>query len=479
MKNTKQEKKIFGPASEKQRLLLMAQEDVILTGGGAGGSKSYSCLLKNLDAINDPHMHCVIARKSRPELTRPGGLVSESKPIYSQFKGSFNKQELRWTFPAGGDITFLGIPDSSVLGSLQGMQASRIIIDEVCDGWEMDVVLFLASRLRSAGAKHKAQMIMTCNPDSTHWMKDWLDYCLDPESGVPVEGTENMVRWFIVLDGKVHWADSAEECFEKYGKKRGMIFGLNLTEEEMLKVPVDRLFLPKSFRFIPMTVYDNPYLLPPRNTTYLANLLAQPKKFQLKYLHGSWLNIDVGQNHFKRSHCHIIYPQDIPQGIQWVRSYDLAATPVSEVNRNPDFTAGVLLGRHSRTGDYYVADLVKYRERPAVVLENIIRQSDIDGQEIPIIIPKDSGQGGRVAADHYNAVLSEAGCIVRTEVQSGHRGKLQKGLPFCQMAEAGKVYVVKGEWNDTFFDDMESFIGTPETLRKIHDDKQGVVAKAI
>lgn len=32
-KKVKTEKKIFGPASEKQRLVLTAQEDVILTGG--------------------------------------------------------------------------------------------------------------------------------------------------------------------------------------------------------------------------------------------------------------------------------------------------------------------------------------------------------------------------------------------------------------------------------------------------------------
>lgn len=296
---------------------------------GAGGSKSFSCLLKNLDAIHEEALRCVVARKSRPEITRPGGLASESNNIYPHFGGVFNKTNLVWGFPSGAEVAFLGIPDASVLGSLQGMCASRIIIDEVADGWSLDVVLFLLSRLRSAGAKHKAQMFMTCNPDHTSFLKDWLDYCLDPETGVPRPGTENIVRWFVVLDGKVLWADSAEECFEKYGKKRGMVLGVGMSDEDMLKVPPDRLFLPKSFRFIPMTVYDNPYLLPPRNTSYLSNLLAQPRKFQLKYLEGSWLNIDVGQNHFKREHCQEIYDHDLPPGINWVRSYDLAATPVN------------------------------------------------------------------------------------------------------------------------------------------------------
>ena len=66
--------------------------------------------------------------------------------------------------------------------------------------------------------------------------------------------------------------------------------------------------------------------------------------------------------------------------------------------------------------------------------------------------------------------------LYQAVVQSGHRGKLQKGLPFCQLAEAGKVFVVKGAWNNEFYDDMESFVGTPETMRKIHDDTWDGVA---
>lgn len=241
--------------------------------------------MKNLDVVDDPHAKVVVCRKSRPELTRPGGLVSESKNIYPQFKAVFNKTDLLWRFPVGGEIQFLGV-DKDVLGSLQGMAASRLIIDEVGDDWDEETVLFLLSRTRSANAKHKAQCLMSCNPNPTSFLVQWLDYCLDKETGVPVEGTKDRVRWFVVLDGKVLWADSAKECFELHGKKRGMVFGLGMEADEMLKIPADKLFLPKSFRFIPCGVYSNPYLLPPRNMTYLANLLAQSKKNQLKFLHG-------------------------------------------------------------------------------------------------------------------------------------------------------------------------------------------------
>jgi hypothetical protein len=287
-----------------------------------------SCLMKNLDAIDDPHSRIVICRKSRPELTRPGGLVSESQNIYKDFQGVFNKTDLAWTFKSSAEIRFLGV-DKESLGSLQGMAASRLFIDEVGDDWDEETVLFLLSRTRSAHAKHKAQLFMTANPNPQSFLVDWLQYCLDKDTGVPVEGTRDMVRWLIVLDGKVLWADSAEECYEKYGRKRGMIMGLGLKDEDMLRIPADKVFIPKSFRFIPCGVYDNPYLLPPRNMTYLANLLAQSKKNQLKYLLGSWKNIDVGQSHFRREWCELITPDMVPEDASRCRGYDLAATPVN------------------------------------------------------------------------------------------------------------------------------------------------------
>ena len=37
IRKKKNKPKIWGPASEEQRLVLTAQEDVILVGGGAGG----------------------------------------------------------------------------------------------------------------------------------------------------------------------------------------------------------------------------------------------------------------------------------------------------------------------------------------------------------------------------------------------------------------------------------------------------------
>jgi len=443
----------------------------------AGSGKSSVSLMKLLSYIDDPNERMVICRKSRPELTRPGGLCSESKLFYEPFGGHFNKTNLTWSFPSGAEIQFMGIPDEGAIGGLQGMMMSRCVVDEAGDDWSLDMVLFLLSRLRSARSAHKEQLVMTCNPNHNSFLRDWVDYCLDAD-GVPKPGTENIVRWMVVLDGKVLWADSAEESFELHGKPRGMVWGVGMDMKQIKEVPRGKLFIPKSFRFIPANVYDNPYLLPPRNNTYLPSLLAQPKRNQLKYLHGSWLNIDVGQNMFNRSWCDLVTMDQVPADIDLVRAYDLAATEKSEVNRNPDATVGMLMGR-DRFGMYYVIDMIKFHAKPHAVLERIINQATKDGLHVPIVIPQDAGAAGKYVANHMITVLSEEGLIVKIDKMSGWSGKLQRFLPFCQLAEAGKVKIVIGAWNDEWFETLEMFKGTPESLRKIHDDEVDATSSAL
>lgn len=280
-----QEKKVFGPASAKQKLVLTDNKtDVILVGGGAGGGKSTICLTKNLDGINDQNFIAVVLRRSQPELKRPGGLVKESESIYPHFGGRYGLQSMTWKFPSGAQISFGAIGGDHDLGGWQGSQLTRCLIDEAGEEWSQHQVLFITSRLRSKSKIHP-QLIMTANPNKSSFLFEWVKYCLDAD-GVPKLGTENIIRWFTVINNEAKWADSAEECYKLYGEPEGKIMGLGLSDEEIAKIPPSMLFIPKSFRFIPTGVYDNPYLLPPRNTSYLANLLSQPRVNQLRFLHG-------------------------------------------------------------------------------------------------------------------------------------------------------------------------------------------------
>ena len=248
----------FGPCSEKQRLILLDDTtDILLCGGGAGGGKSRTCLVKALKYINDPAARVLIIRRSYPMLKLPGGLVDESKDIYSHFGGVFGVQSLTWRFPNGASIQFAAIPDN--LAQWQGLQASALLVDEGAEFSEAEL-LFLMSRLRSAKYKGHLSMLISCNPDAKSALASWVAYSLDPDTGIPKPGTENIIRYFVNTNGKMQWGDSKEELYERFGKD----------------------VMPLSFRFIPLTIYDNGVLMK-NNPGYLANLLAQPRVNQMRF----------------------------------------------------------------------------------------------------------------------------------------------------------------------------------------------------
>lgn len=431
----------FAPCSRKQQQVLKDNKtDVLLVGGGAGGSKSFACLLKALEYVKDPKARVLIIRETYPILKLPGGLVDESKSIYGHFGAKFGLQSLTWTFPNGATIKFMAIPDN--LREWQGLQATNILIDEACPSFTQEQVLFLMSRLRGANYKGHLNLVMTCNPDRNSFLFDWVQYCLDPDTGVPKAGTEDITRWFVNVGGKILWGSSVQSLFEEHG--HGMTLGKD--------------FRPLSFRFIPLTVYDNPILLK-NNPTYLNNLLGQPRVNQLRYLHGSWTAIDTNNGFFKRDWVEIV---DSPPAnpIAKIRSWDLAASVPSETNPKVDWTSGTLMSR-DREGYYYIEDVYRFQKLSDGVLKEIVKTSiDQDGDEIPISIPKDPGAAGKVANQYQVSYLIENGIrTVKTINTSGGSSKLNKFKPFSSMAENRKIRVVRGKWNEDFFTELEYFDG--------------------
>ena len=428
----------FGPASEKQRMVLQdCTTDILLTGGGAGSGKTTCCLIKNLDSINDPNFIGVIARETVPQLVRPGGIIQESKQIYPHFGGVYKSQAKTWVFPSGAQIVFAGIPDENALPEWQGSQICRLLVDEAAE-WDLERIIFMLGRIRSTRYKGKMQLIMTCNPNRNSFLFDWIKWSLD-EEGVPRPGTENVVKWFINLGGSIYWADSKEEMRSKYR---------HLVDDE-------DDFQPKSFRFIPMTLVDNPFLQK-KMPEYKGQLLAQSYVNQLRFLKGSWTAKADGEGYFKRDWLKVI---DLPPRnvVKTVRAWDLAATEDAP-GQNPDWTVGVKMSR-DKLGNYYIEDVARFRKSTAGVLEEIIRIAKADGlDEVEVSIPRDSGAGGKAANMFFVRTLAENGVSVKSCQISGHSGKLNRFLPFTSVAEAGVVSIVKADWNEAFLTELENFI---------------------
>lgn len=445
-----QNKLVFGPCSYKQKLVFDDNfTDVLLIGGGAGGGKSYVILTKFLQLVNNPSTKVVILRQTAPQLKLSGSLIDTSWEIYPHVGGVYRQDKMRWTFPSGATIQFAAIDSKKALEGWKGSQVTHILIDEAAD-WPEDYIIFLLSRLRSATFNKekdgKLQLIMSCNPDNGSFLLNWVRPFLD-EDGVPHEGTEKTTTYFVSVRGKVVFGSSPEQLYEEHGA--GLVMG--------------ETFIPKSFRFIPMSVYDNKVLLK-NNPDYLASLLAQSRVNQLRFLKGSWFAKEETAGYFKRESVEII--PHLPQGAKFVakvRGYDLAATPEPSENNqsaSPDYTVGILMFRDT-VGTYYVVDMDRYRKSGGDVMLNVLATAEDDGKEdVVVCIPRDLGAGGVAYHEYFKATLIEAGVRVKTEKVSTRTGKVERFLPFAGMAENGRVKVVRGEWNEAFFKELEDFDGT-------------------
>lgn len=137
-----------------------------------------------------------------------------------------------------------------------------------------------------------------------------------------------------------------------------------------------------------------------------------------------------------------------PAGTRWVRHWDLAATKDLDAAR----TAGVKIGRMP-DGKFVVGDVVKVQEEGASVRSLIRMTAELDGRAVRISLPQDPGQAGKVQARDMVAML--AGYNVSAEPETGD--KATRAEPFAAQCEAGNVYLVKGDWNAGYLNELCSF----------------------
>ena len=384
----------------------------------------------------------------------------ESHNIYPHFGAIPKVQRLTWVFKNGATIQFAAMPDN--LDEWRGMQATNFIVDESATFKESQI-LFLLSRLRSATYKGVLNLVMTCNPDANSFLADWTRYSWeDTPDGVPKAGTENITRYFIQHGGGLKWGNSAEELYEKYGE--GKTFGVD--------------FNPTSFKFYPLTVHDNPTLLK-NNPAYLDNLLNLPPIERLIYYSGSWTAKDTGALLFSKDWCEMV--DTIPQQdiVARCRAWDFAATEPSTTgaNSNPDYTAGVLMSK-DKYGNYYVEDVKRFRYRTDRVLKEVIETAYSDGLDVQVCIPTDIGSAGKIAAQYYLRVLAESGIAAKTKPVNGHSSKAVRFKPFCALAESGHLKVLKADWNDDFFHELENFTEDKKIQRYSKDDQLDATSDA-
>jgi predicted phage terminase large subunit-like protein len=415
----------LGPQPGAQTQFLETKADIAIYGGAAGGGKSFALLLEPLRHFNNPKFNGVIFRRNSTQVRNPGGLWDESTALYTQLKATPKQSYLEWIFPANGKLKFAHLENESSVYDWQGSQIPFIGFDEVTHFSEKQF-FYMMSRNRSTSGI-PGYIRATCNPDCDSWVRRFIDWWIG-DDGFPIKQRAGKIRYFIRSEDEIIWADTKEELMEKYGDDQ----------------------LPKSFTFIPSTIYDNQVLLK-SDPSYLSSLKSLSRVERMRLLEGNWDVRAQAGSYFQRGWFSIL--EALPANhISCVRYWDRAATKPNETNKDPDYTVGAKIYRYA-DGTFVIADLVRIRDTPLNVERTVRNTAEQDGTSVPTCVEQDPGSAGVADAENYVRLL--AGFIVR--VRKPSKDKVTRALPLSAQCEHGNVKILRGEWNEKFLNEMENF----------------------
>ncbi len=422
------------PQAGPQTEFLSSRADIVFYGGAAGGGKTWALLMEPLRHMGNKDFRAVIFRRNSTQVRNPGGLWDESNEIYPLLGAKDSESVLEWTFPSGAMVKFAHMEHEKTRLNWQGAQVPLIAFDELTH-FTRKQFFYMFSRNRSTCGV-RPYIRGTCNPVSSDdetggWLHEFVDWYID-DDGYSIPGRGGVIRWFVTINDTLRWADTSQELQEEYPDSE-----------------------PKSFTFVPSSVYDNKILLD-ADPGYLANLKALTFVEQMQLLGGNWKVKPEAGKVFNREWFEIV--DALPSGIPAMcRFWDLAATE-KKVKGDPDYTASVKM---IRLGDTYtIVDCTEDRINPAKTDEAMKNMASQDGRGVAIRFEQEGGASGK--RDAATIVRNLNGYDVRPVMPQGDKLTRARGL--AAQAYAGNVKLLRGEWNQRWLSHMH---GQPDLA---HDD---------
>ena len=458
---------ILAPASKKQEMFLQSDANIIVYGGAMGGGKSFCGLLRHLRWVEDPNYRGYIVRKNQTTIMKSGGLFDEATTLYRSYdpRVKINKKAMTFTFPSGAVIAAGHLETDNDAEKWRGLQVSAAMLDEATQISE-DHTLVILSRLRSK-AEMVPNLFLTCNPSPDSYLRRWIDWWIIPKgeenAGRPNPERDGKVRWFIRLNNEMIWADCKDELMEIYGSrdKEGVLYPDD-SEDQHCR--------PLSLQFISATIYDNPPLIK-SNPGYLANLQGLKRVKKERDLYGNWDIREDAAGFWKAEWLGEPVNEHELEIVQYCRAWDIAGSLPCEALPNPDWTAGVLMGK-TKQGIYIVLDVVRFRARFGEVIQKIIQTGLEDPEGTQIILPQEPGQAGKAAGQMMIKELISEGLYAR--MRPSNKSKVVRFQPFVAASEAGLVRYIRDNWNDIYFSECEGFDGS----RSVKDDQVDATSDA-
>lgn len=434
--------KILKPQAGPQETFLSTSADIAIYGGAAGGGKTYALLLEAVRHTNNPKFGAVIFRRQSIQITQEGGLWDSSFEVYGGIKGAVPKTSPRyhWKFRSGARVGFAHIDGERDLGKWQGSQIALIGFDELTH-FTKKQFFYMMSRNRSASGIDP-YVRATCNPDADSWVADFIFWWIDKDTGYPIPERSGVIRYMVHINDIISWFDTEDEGIA-FARQNGL-------EQSKAEKSV------KSVTFISSTLQDNKILME-NDPGYLANLLALTEVEKERLLNGNWKIKPSAGSFFKRTQIGdilTVIPNDI---VAICRGWDLAATDEDE-NKEAAYTAGVLIAKRA-CGRFLILDVVNKQLKAGDVRKLIMTTTKADNAKyrkyctVRQRLPQDPGQAGKEQAGSYINML--AGYNVVTRPESG--SKESRAEPMAAQWQQGFFDVMEGEWNEEYFNQLESF----------------------
>jgi len=277
---------VFKPNEGPQTDFLSSSEREVLYGGAAGGGKSYAMLADPLHGLNNPNFSGLLVRHTTEELRE---LIQKSQELYPRaIPGiKWSERKSQWVSPKGGRLWMSYLDKDLDVTRYQGQAFNWIGFDELTQWSSPYAWDYMRSRLRSAYSKELGlYMRATTNPGGAghQWVKKMF---IDPSPSREPFWATNIETGDTITFPKGH-SREGEPLFKR--------------------------------RFIPASLFDNPYLA--EGGDYEAMLLSLPEHQRKQLLDGNW---DVSEGaafpEFNRK-IHVIDPFKIPQSWSRFRACD-------------------------------------------------------------------------------------------------------------------------------------------------------------
>ena len=235
--------------------------------------------------FNNPHARMLLVRRSTEELRE---LISVSKQLYPKAVPGikFMERDKTWVAPSGATLWMSYLDRDDDVMRYQGQAFNWIGFDELTQWPSNYAWSYMRSRLRATKASGlPLYMRATSNPGGPghQWVRR---HFLDPSA-----------------PGEAFWAT------DEYGETIQWPKGHTREGEPLFKR-----------KFIPATLFDNPYLS--EDGMYEANLLSLPEHQRRQLLEGDWdVNEGAAFPEFNRR-SHVVEPYEIPNSWTKFRAAD-------------------------------------------------------------------------------------------------------------------------------------------------------------